>query len=363
MSRVFGRLRIVLGILVALAMLLPAGGWVLDRLAVRSAGGDVQEALGDDAGITDSLLLVRSVDCAGRSRSGSAFSLDLDGVGVVITNRHVVDAARSTVVQPLDAGPGMQVREVLLSAAADVAVLVLDDEAVPPTLPTGPTASLGQPILTVGFPGARPALREGRVDRVEPARLLLALEVGAGASGSPVLDDEGRVVGQVFARTQDGRGVATPIRGVRLRRHPHPAGRGKASGSLHEVKPVTLVTGLLHELQARNPGSTRRDRRPRARRRRAGRRPGRVHRPHRGARAGLPEPGRRRPAQPLLRLRPRGRQPGRGAGALRLGGPDRRRRRRVDVAGADGLRRRPVGDGPGDQPTPPGSCRRASAPT
>jgi acetyl-CoA C-acetyltransferase len=33
-----------------------------------------------------------------------------------------------------------------------------------------------------------------------------------------------------------------------------PRGRGKASGSLHEVKPVTLVTGLLHELQARNPG-------------------------------------------------------------------------------------------------------------
>ncbi len=211
MSRVFGRLRLVLGVLVVLAMLIPAGGWVLDRLAVRAAGGAVQEALGEDADITDSLLLVRSVDCAGRSRSGSAFSLDLDGVSAVITNRHVVDAARSTVVQPLDAGPGTQVREVLLSATADVAVLVLDDEAVPPTLPTGPDATLGQPILTVGFPGARPALREGRVDRVEPGRLLLALEVGGGASGSPVLDDQGRVVGQVFARTQDGRGVATPI--------------------------------------------------------------------------------------------------------------------------------------------------------
>jgi acetyl-CoA C-acetyltransferase len=33
-----------------------------------------------------------------------------------------------------------------------------------------------------------------------------------------------------------------------------PRGRGKASGSLHEVKPVSLVTGLLHELQARHPG-------------------------------------------------------------------------------------------------------------
>ncbi len=215
MARVFGRIRVALGVLVALAMLVPAGGWVLDRLAVLSAGGAVEEALGDDAAITESLLLVRSVDCAGRSRSGSAFSLELDGTPTVVTNRHVVESARSTVVQPLDAGPGVQVRTVLLAETADVAVLVLDEDAVPPALVVGPSATLGQSIVTVGFPGARPALREGRVDRVEPDRLLLALEVGAGASGSPVLDVERRVVGQVFARTADQRGVATPVGLVR----------------------------------------------------------------------------------------------------------------------------------------------------
>ncbi|MEZ5115663.1 MAG: acetyl-CoA C-acetyltransferase [Candidatus Nanopelagicales bacterium] len=32
-----------------------------------------------------------------------------------------------------------------------------------------------------------------------------------------------------------------------------PRGRGKKSGSLYEVKPVTLVEGLLHEIQRRNP--------------------------------------------------------------------------------------------------------------
>ncbi len=32
-----------------------------------------------------------------------------------------------------------------------------------------------------------------------------------------------------------------------------PRGRGKANGSLHGVKPVTLVSGLLEELQTRNP--------------------------------------------------------------------------------------------------------------
>jgi len=33
-----------------------------------------------------------------------------------------------------------------------------------------------------------------------------------------------------------------------------PRGRGKSTGSLHGVKPVTLVTGLIDELQARHPG-------------------------------------------------------------------------------------------------------------
>lgn len=32
-----------------------------------------------------------------------------------------------------------------------------------------------------------------------------------------------------------------------------PRGRGKKTGSLHEVKPVTLVTGLIDEIQTRNP--------------------------------------------------------------------------------------------------------------
>jgi acetyl-CoA C-acetyltransferase len=33
-----------------------------------------------------------------------------------------------------------------------------------------------------------------------------------------------------------------------------PRGRGKANGSLHSVKPVSLVTGLIDDLQARHPG-------------------------------------------------------------------------------------------------------------
>ncbi len=142
-----------------------------------------------------------------------------------------------------------------------------------------------------------------------------------------------------------------------------PRGKGKFNGSLHGTKPVDLVVGLMHEtLVAQRETRPLARRRRRARLRLAGRRPGRRHRQD-GRDQGRPARHRRRRAgQPLLRLGPGGRQHRRAEGRLRLGGPRLRRRRRVDVARADGLRRRRLGDGPGDQLRhllrPPGRQRR-----
>ena len=33
-----------------------------------------------------------------------------------------------------------------------------------------------------------------------------------------------------------------------------PRGKGKSTGALHGVKPISLVTGLLDEVRRRNPG-------------------------------------------------------------------------------------------------------------
>ena len=129
-----------------------------------------------------------------------------------------------------------------------------------------------------------------------------------------------------------------------------PRGRGKQTGSLHATKPVSLVVGLIDEMRRRHPGldPTEIDDMvlgvvsP-------GRRAGRGHRAHRGHH-GRPAGHRGwRAAQQVLRVRPGGREHRGAEGPLRLGQPGARRWRRVDVAGADGFRRRRVGDGPGDQ--------------
>ena len=139
-------------------------------------------------------------------------------------------------------------------------------------------------------------------------------------------------------------------RSVRLRRHPHPA-RARQE---HRI-PARHQADLAGRRAARGaaqaqprPGPVPRRGRH-ARLRLPGRRAGRRHRPHRRAGRRLRDRRPGLPAQPVLRVRPRGRQHRRPEGALGLGGPARRRRRRVDVARADGLGRRPVGDGPGDR--------------
>ncbi len=211
-SRLFRRFGPWLAVLVAIALVLPVGGWVFDELGFRASGDAVVAQLGEDAELADALLLVRSVGCGGALASGTAFAVDLGDGPVVVTNRHVVEGSRSVGVRPLDGGPAVTVEDHRLSTIADVAVLDLADPgAVTAVLVRGETPSVGDEVRLVGFPAARPFTTDGAVAAVDPARLLLELRTDPGASGSPVVDTDGRVVGQVFARTEDGHGVATPV--------------------------------------------------------------------------------------------------------------------------------------------------------
>jgi S1-C subfamily serine protease len=212
MSRFLGRGRWVVALVLAIALAFPVGGWLLDEVAFRGSGDAVEAELGDSAFLADAVVLVRSIDCGGVVSTGSAFAVEIDGEALLVTNRHVVDGARTIGVRPLDGGPSVRVEAHGLSDLADVAVLELGEAAqLPEPLPSGDVADIGDEVRVIGFPGGRAATSTGPVAMASGDRMILDLQVDAGASGSPVLDGDGKVVGQVFARTSQGTGVATPL--------------------------------------------------------------------------------------------------------------------------------------------------------
>lgn len=205
-----------LGLLLAAALVIPLGAGLLQWLVFDRAGDRVVDELAAsdlDAALAESVLLVGGSRCTGGGAvTGTAFAAEVDGRRVLLTNAHVVADVADLGVRPLDGGPGLPVVSWQPSRSADVAVLELADPGdLPPTLPVatdGP--AVGDEIRTVGFPGGMPFTTAGPVAEVDGRGALLDVRVSGGASGSPVLDARGAVVGQVYARTDGGRGVATP---------------------------------------------------------------------------------------------------------------------------------------------------------
>ena len=209
--RLISRFRGWIAVVVVVGMVLPAVGWALSEYAFGAAGDQVIEELGDEAALADAMLLVRSTSCAGTSSSGSAFVLDLDDEPVVVTNRHVVDQARTIGVRPLEGGPALAVERYYVADSADVAVLELSDADDLLRLSVGRDPDVDDVVRAVGFPRARPFTNEGTVAATDGRRVTLDLVVDGGASGSPVLDESGQVVAQIFARSADGQGIATSL--------------------------------------------------------------------------------------------------------------------------------------------------------
>jgi S1-C subfamily serine protease len=216
-ARLLARRRGGLLLLVATLLLVPVGAWLVDQGGTGRAGEEEvvpAVGLGQDELRSQAVMLVLSAACGENSRCGSGFALEIDGEAVVVTNRHVVEGACSTTVRPFGGGDELAVREVRLASDADVAVLVVDEEENRAPLVVGTDLLLGQEVRVIGFPGAEPTVLSGYVRRIEPARLVLAMGADHGASGSPVVDATGAVVGQLYARLEEECCVAMPIADV-----------------------------------------------------------------------------------------------------------------------------------------------------
>ena len=135
----------------------------------------------------------------------------------VVTNAHVVAGAQGVVVSVRGTGRERVARVVAYDPERDVAVL--DVPGLPaPALPQGDALSTGDAAVLAGFPGdaglwvgparVRGTLTASGQDVYGTSSVVrqiysLRAQVRRGASGGPVLDPRGRVVGMVFATSLD----------------------------------------------------------------------------------------------------------------------------------------------------------------
>ena len=160
---------------------------------------------------------IRSLGCT-QLGLGSGFVLP---GGVVVTNRHVLDQPLQVTVNTWD-GRSLEADVVGTAVDSDLAVLRLSDATGLPVaeLRTTPVEP-GEVVYAVGYPGGGPATVTmgkvvGLVDGTllgEPADVIrVDAEIQQGNSGGPLLDEQGRVVGVVFAlESGAGTGLAVPV--------------------------------------------------------------------------------------------------------------------------------------------------------
>jgi S1-C subfamily serine protease len=161
------------------------------------------------------VVRVRNVNCLGVG-TGSGYALDEH---TLVTNRHVLAGAERIEVSTWD-GHSLRASTGKVGALVDLGIA-----SVAGTLPS-PGASYAEPrkgtrVAVVGFPLGGPLTFSGGhiLDFVDgslyaiPGRIMrLTAQVEPGSSGSPVLDDRGRVVGIVYAiEVATGLALAIPV--------------------------------------------------------------------------------------------------------------------------------------------------------
>jgi S1-C subfamily serine protease len=160
---------------------------------------------------------IRTLGC---DRLGVGSGFVLPG-GVVVTNRHVVEDPRAVSVNTWD-GRSLEAEVAGIAVDSDLAILQLAGDLDLPVAELRETpVEPGETVLAVGYPDGGPAtvsvgtvvsLVEGEL-LGEPADVIrVAAEIRQGNSGGPLLDEEGRVVGVVFALdVTSGDGLVVPV--------------------------------------------------------------------------------------------------------------------------------------------------------
>lgn len=138
---------------------------------------------------------------SGVTATGSGFFVSADGY--FLTNYHVIRGAKK--VQILSGDFLLETKMIRTDATNDIALLKAEGNFGFLPLGRSDSASLGQDVFTIGFPnpaiqGFAPKLTRGDISATtgmhdDPRLLQISVPVQPGNSGSPVIDESGRVIG------------------------------------------------------------------------------------------------------------------------------------------------------------------------
>jgi S1-C subfamily serine protease len=231
---------------------LPPSGPILNALARFDPLPAFQGPRADVPAPQPEIARDPDVEAAGRSVVrvlGTACGLGVSGSGwvtnggLVVTNAHVVAGQDDTTVQLRGTGPRLDAEAVDFDARNDVAVLRVGGLQAP-GLPLRDDVPAGTSAALLGFPQNGPfdvsaarigaeqtAISDDAYGRGPVTRSIVPLRgtVRHGNSGGPLVDEDGRVVGTVFASTvgDDQRGgfaVPNPVVADALNRAREAAG-------------------------------------------------------------------------------------------------------------------------------------------
>ncbi|WP_315098046.1 serine protease [uncultured Cellulomonas sp.] len=162
---------------------------------------------------------IRNIGC-GTLSTGSGFALDDH---TLVTNRHVVTDSSTLQLNTYD-GRDLTAAATSTADLADLAIVRTEDAlpAAPELAETDP--AIGATVTVVGYPlGRALTVTTGQVlsSRTDPLNenlgevLVTDAPVEPGSSGSAVLDDDGRVVGVVYAKDSNGHSFVVPVSTLR----------------------------------------------------------------------------------------------------------------------------------------------------
>ena len=159
-----------------------------------------------------------SVEATPFNTGGTGFLVD--GKGYLVTNAHVVK--NSTLVEVQNNLGVFKARIIHLDRQADLALLKIEDTSFRTwnTLPYGINrygADLGEELFTLGYPRDEIVYNKGYMSaktgfQGDTLACQIAISANPGNSGTPVLNNDGEVIGIVNSSQQGAQGVVFAIR-------------------------------------------------------------------------------------------------------------------------------------------------------